>query len=149
MLPEATLQQKVATGFNRNHRINGEGGIIAEEWRVETVIDRVETTGATWLGLTLGCARCHDHKYDPLSQREFYQFFSFFNNVPETGRLAGQSSNTKPLVNVETAEHRASVAKLETEIKQAEAAAKQAAAELPKLMKVWAPKFSEELSGKK
>ena len=88
MLPEATLQQKVATGFNRNHRINGEGGIIAEEWRVETVIDRVETTGATWLGLTLGCARCHDHKYDPLSQREFYQFFSFFNNVPETGRLA-------------------------------------------------------------
>ena len=149
MLPEATLQQKVATGFNRNHRINGEGGIIAEEWRVETVIDRVETTGATWLGLTLGCARCHDHKYDPLSQREFYQFFSFFNNVPETGRLAGQSSNTKPLVNVETAEHRASVAKLETEIKQAEAAAKQAAAELPKLVKAWAPKFSEELSGKK
>ena len=60
MLPEATLQQKVASGFNRNHRINGEGGIIAEEWRVETVIDRVGTTGATWLGLTLGCARCHD-----------------------------------------------------------------------------------------
>ena len=139
-MPEATLQQKVATGFNRNHRINGEGGIIAEEWRVETVIDRVETTGATWLGLTLGCARCHDHKYDPLSQREFYQFFSFFNNVPRPDAWPA-SSNTKPLVNVETAEHRASVAKLETEIKQAEAAAKQAAAELPKLMKVWAPKF--------
>ena len=92
LLPDATIDQKIATGFNRNHRINGEGGIIAEEWRIETVIDRVETTGATWLGLTLGCARCHDHKYDPFSQKEFYEFFSFFNNVPETGRLAGQSS---------------------------------------------------------
>ena len=81
MLPEATLEQKVATGFDRNHRIS-EGGIIAEEWRVETVIDRVETTGATWLGLTLGCARCHDHKYDPLSQREFYQFFPSSTTCP-------------------------------------------------------------------
>ncbi len=149
LLPDATLNQKIATGFNRNHRINGEGGIIAEEWRVETVIDRVETTGATWLGLTIGCARCHDHKYDPFSQREFYQFYSFFNNVPETGRLAGQSSNTKPLVSVETATYKAQVAELETFVKQSEIAAKQAAAELPQLVKAWAPKFREELSGQK
>ena len=79
MLPHPTRDQIVATGFNRNHRINGEGGIIAEEWRVETVIDRVETTGQTWLGLTVGCARCHDHKYDPLTQRES-TLFALFNN---------------------------------------------------------------------
>ena len=72
LLPNATLDQKIATGFNRNHRINTEGGVIPEEWRVETVIDRVETTSAVWLGLTMGCARCHDHKYDPISQKEFY-----------------------------------------------------------------------------
>ncbi|MDO7689426.1 MAG: DUF1549 domain-containing protein, partial [Pirellulales bacterium] len=94
MLPDPTRDQIVATGFNRNHRINGEGGIIAEEWRVETVIDRVETTGQTWLGLTFGCARCHDHKYDPLTQREFYSLFALFNNVPETGTIMGKSNRS-------------------------------------------------------
>ena len=86
MLPNATTSQIVATGFNRNHRINTEGGSIDAEWLVENVIDRVETTSAVWLGLTFGCARCHDHKYDPISQKEFYQFFSFFHNVPEKGK---------------------------------------------------------------
>ena len=94
MLPDPTRDQIIATGFNRNHRINGEGGIIAEEWRVETVIDRVETTGQTWLGLTVGCARCHDHKYDPLTQREFYSLFALFNNVPETGTIMGKSNRS-------------------------------------------------------
>jgi hypothetical protein len=83
------LDPLIATGFNRNHRINGEGGLIAEEWRVETIIDRVETTGTTWLGLTFNCCRCHDHKYDPITQREFYSFFAFFNSVEETGTLTG------------------------------------------------------------
>lgn len=85
MLEKPTRDQIVATGFNRNHRLNGEGGIIAEEWRVETVIDRVETTAQTWMALSAGCARCHDHKYDPLSQKEFYSLFALFNNVPESG----------------------------------------------------------------
>ncbi len=85
LLPNATLDDKLATGFNRNHRINTEGGVIAEEWRVENVIDRVETTSYTWLGLTAGCARCHDHKYDPITQKEFYSLFAYFNNVPESG----------------------------------------------------------------
>jgi hypothetical protein len=85
LLPEATTEQRIATGFNRNHRINNEFGSVDEEWKVEYVVDRVETTAATWLGLTMGCARCHDHKYDPVSQREFYQFFAYFNNVPERG----------------------------------------------------------------
>lgn len=91
LLPNPTRSQIVATGFNRNHRLNGEGGIIAEEWRVETVIDRVETTGMTWLGLTFNCCRCHDHKYDPISQRDFYSMFAFFNNVTESGTLQGES----------------------------------------------------------
>ncbi len=87
MLPDATKDQIIATGFNRNHRLNGEGGRIVDEWFVETVIDRVETTGLTWLGLTLNCCRCHDHKYDPISQREFYQLFAYFNSIDESGVL--------------------------------------------------------------
>ena len=86
LLPDATLDQKIATGFNRNHRGNGEGGVIPEEYAVEYVVDRVDTTSTVWLGLTLGCARCHDHKYDPITQKEFYQVFAFFNNVPEKGK---------------------------------------------------------------
>ena len=85
LLPDSTPQQRLATGFNRNHGITIEGGIISEEYRTEYVMDRVVTTGQVWLGLTMGCARCHDHKYDPISQKEFYQVFAFFNQVPERG----------------------------------------------------------------
>ncbi len=83
LLPEATLDQKVATGFHRNTPINQEGGIDPEQFRIESVIDRVNTTGTAFLGLTVGCCQCHDHKYDPISQREYYQFFAFFNNCDE------------------------------------------------------------------
>ncbi|MEE2842978.1 MAG: DUF1549 domain-containing protein, partial [Planctomycetota bacterium] len=85
LIPDGTPQQQLATGFNRNHGITIEGGIISEEYRVEYVMDRVVTTGAVWLGMTVGCARCHDHKYDPLSQTEFYQMLAYFNQVPEKG----------------------------------------------------------------
>ena len=98
MLPNGTLADKIATGFNRNHRINTEGGVIAEEWRIENVIDRVETTSDTWLGLTVGCARCHDHKYDPLTQKEFYSLFSYFNNVPESGSGDESPINHPPVI---------------------------------------------------
>ena len=83
MLPEATLEQKIATGFHRNTLVNEEGGTDKEQFRVEAVVDRVSTVGTVWLGLTVGCARCHDHKYDPLSQREFYQLYSLLNNCEE------------------------------------------------------------------
>ena len=86
LLPGATLDQRIATGFNRNHRGNSEGGIIPEEYAVEYVVDRVETTATVWLGLTVGCARCHNHKFDPISQKDFYRLFAFFNNVPEHGQ---------------------------------------------------------------
>ncbi|MCB8932699.1 MAG: DUF1553 domain-containing protein [Fimbriimonadaceae bacterium] len=112
LLPNATFDQKLATGFNRNHRINTEGGVIAEEWRVENVIDRVETTSETWLGLTAGCARCHDHKYDPISQKEFYSLFAYFNNVPESGTGEERPVNHPPLMRAPYPEQRTELARL-------------------------------------
>ena len=84
-LPTPTQQQLIATGFHRNHMINGEGGRIAEESRVDYVQDRVETTGTVWMGLTFNCCRCHDHKFDPLAQKEYYQLSAFFNSIEESG----------------------------------------------------------------
>jgi len=121
MLPNATMNQRLATGFNRNHRINTEGGAIAEEWRVETVIDRVETTSAVWLGLTMGCGRCHDHKYDPITQKEFYQFCSFFNNVPETGGGQEAPVNHPPIMKAPTVSQQAGIALLDNKQIQLEA----------------------------
>lgn len=86
LLPNATDETRLATAFNRNHRINNEGGIIPDEFLVEYVADRVETTSTVWLGLTTGCARCHDHKYDPIKMTDFYRMFAFFHNVPEKGK---------------------------------------------------------------
>ncbi len=85
LLPNPTLAQRIATGMHRNSMMNEEGGIIAEEFLAESVADRVETTSTVWLGLTVGCARCHDHKYDPLSQKDYYRLCAFFNNTAETG----------------------------------------------------------------
>ena len=85
LIPNATDQQILATGFNRNHPITIEGGVIDEEYRTEYVIDRLNTTTTVWLGLTVACARCHDHKFDPISQKEFYQLSAYFNQVAERG----------------------------------------------------------------
>ena len=93
LLPNATLEQKVATGFNRNTLTNREGGMDLEMLRIEQVVDRTSTLGTVWLGLTLGCAVCHDHKYDPISQKEYYQLFAFFNSAIEVdleAPLAGE-----------------------------------------------------------
>ncbi len=92
LLPDANEQQIIATGFHRNTLLNLEGGVDFEQYRVEAVVDRVSTTGSALLGLTLGCARCHDHKYDPISQREFYQLYAFFNNIDE---LSGEHGEEK------------------------------------------------------
>jgi len=145
MLPKATARQVVASGFNRNHRLNGEGGIIAEEWRIETVIDRLETTGSTWLGLTFNCCRCHDHKFDPITQREFYQLFAFFNNVAESGTLQGESTNTEPIIRVPTADQEKEMARLEAELRNAETKLADTLKKLPQLQAAWEPRFKNQL----
>ena len=104
LLPKPTHDQLIATGFHRNTPSNYEGGIDFEQYRVEAVADRVATTGAVFLGLTLGCARCHDHKYDPISQREFYQLFAFLNNVDEVDKEADRNSFNKPFLEFGTPE---------------------------------------------
>jgi hypothetical protein len=115
LLPNPTLDQRIATGFGRNHVINSEGGIIEEEYRVEYVADRVRTLGMSWLGLTVECARCHDHKFDPISQRDYYRLYSFFNNVPERGE-DGRVTNAVPLVPAPTDEQQRRMRELEAAI---------------------------------
>ena len=95
LLPEPDLAQRIATGFNRNHGISWEGGIIPEEYQLEYVVDRVGTTATAWMGLTMGCARCHDHKFDPITQKEFYRFAAFFNTISEQG-ADGLEGNAVP-----------------------------------------------------
>ncbi|MEY2879539.1 MAG: hypothetical protein RLZZ15_1919, partial [Verrucomicrobiota bacterium] len=115
LLPAPTLEQRIATGFGRNHVINSEGGIIEEEYRVEYVADRVRTLSTAWLGLTTECARCHDHKFDPISQRDYYRLFAFFNNVPEHGE-DGRVANAVPQIAAPTRDQQAALAKLTREL---------------------------------
>lgn len=129
MLPDASLEQKLATAFNRNHRINDEGGVIAAEYAVEYVVDRVDTTSTVWLGLTMGCSRCHDHKYDPLPQQDFYNMFALFNNVPEKGKDGRQGYSLpildypNPLVADEIASLQAAIVQKDSELDSAVQAA--------------------------
>jgi hypothetical protein len=119
LLPNATLQQRLATGFNRNHMINEEGGIIPEEFLAEYTADRVETTAAVWLGQTFNCCRCHDHKYDPFTAKDFYSLKAFFHNVPEQGvgnRKAKPNASSPPVLTVPDA--RLDARKSELENKQ-------------------------------
>ena len=120
LLPNATLDQKTATGFHRNTLTNKEGGADQEEFRVAACVDRVNTTGQVWLGLTVGCAQCHDHKYDPLSQREFYQFFAFFNSDRETDLPAPRPGEAEKL-KVQQAAFDAEQAKLKAAVDAAKA----------------------------
>ena len=140
LLPSATRDDIVATGFNRNHRLNGEGGSIAEEWLVETIIDRLETTGQTWLGLTVGCSRCHDHKYDPLTQKEFYSLYAFFNSIDEKGMLGENRAggNTDPVLRLPDDKQEAELARLQRVVDDAAAAVKAEEASVDTLADTWA-----------
>lgn len=111
LLPEATVAQRVASGFNRNHATSDEGGAFAEELRVEYVVDRVKTTANVWMGLTMECAQCHDHKYDPITQREYFQMFAYFNNTTDPG-MQTRGGNQSPVVNVPPREQAAKLTDL-------------------------------------
>ena len=113
LLPEPTQEQLVATGFHRNHMLNGEGGRIPEESRVEYVQDRVETTATVWLGLTFTCCRCHDHKYDPLKQSEYYRLSAYFNSIAETGEIGEGIFN--PVLDLAAPAQREKIAALQAE----------------------------------
>lgn len=136
LLPKPTLDQQIATGFNRNHRGNAEGGIIPEEYAVEYVVDRVDTTATVWLGLTMACARCHDHKFDPLTQKDFYQFFAFFNNVPENGR-AVKYGNSPPMIKAPTRREQQLLAELDAEHLEARRARRRLGGEVQKALQSW------------
>jgi hypothetical protein len=128
LLPSPTLEQRIATGFARNHVISSEGGIIDEEYRLEYVADRVRTLSTAWLGLTMECAKCHDHKFDPIRQKDFYQLSAFFNNVPEHGE-DGRVANAVPMIpaptraqQVELATHERQLAAMDAKLLPARAA---------------------------
>ncbi len=126
LLPNATTDQKIASAFNRNHLLNGEGGAIAEEQRFVNLFDRIDTTATTWLGLTMACAQCHDHKYDPITQRDYYSLLDAFNRVPENGTPQYFSSRIRvapPLLELPTEENTKQIDQWEAEIKAADAEA--------------------------
>ena len=122
MLPEATMDQKIASGFHRNVMTSDEGGLIEAEYLNLYIVDRVATTGVTWLGLTVACAQCHDHKYDPITQRDFYQIYGFFHNVPENGKDGVRDRNPRPFLRVPTPEQSAETTRLDGEVAAADKA---------------------------
>lgn len=144
MLPNATLEQQILSGFNRNHRGNAEGGVIAEEYAVEYVVDRVDTTATVWLGLTLACARCHDHKYDPISQKEFYQVFAYFNNVPERGK-AVKFGNSPPMIKAPTRQQQEQLQRLDNALKKANHSFATHEKELAKSQRQWESTIEQPL----
>ncbi|MFT4550927.1 MAG: hypothetical protein ACI8XO_003394 [Verrucomicrobiales bacterium] len=132
LLPDATNQQKIASGFNRNHATSDEGGAIPEELRVSYVVDRVKTTSTVWLALSMECAQCHDHKYDPISQKDYYKFFAYFNNTTDPG-MQSRNGNQAPVVTVVSTQaqvaidaaakrHQEAIAKLDAHKKAADPA---------------------------
>jgi mono/diheme cytochrome c family protein len=145
LLPNATRDQIVATAFHRNHRLNGEGGRIVEEWFAENIIDRIETTGSTWMALTMNCCRCHDHKYDPISQKEFYQLFAYFNSIDESGVMgdfggAGttrKGGNTPPVLPLPTEEQQKKIDETAAALASAEAALKALPESQPAAFTTW------------
>ena len=127
LLPDPTTDQLIASGFNRNHLLNGEGGAIPEEQRFVILFDRIDTTATTWLGLTMACAQCHDHKYDPITRRDYYSLLDAFNRVPESGTPQRQSARIRvaaPFIELPTKENEARIAEFQSQIAEWEPVAK-------------------------
>ena len=135
-LPNATDAQRVASGFNRNHMINYEGGAIPEEYHAAYIVDRINTTSTVWLGLTVACAQCHDHKYDPITTRDYYGMYAIFNGVPENG-LDGRNGNAVPVVKLASAEQAAESERLAAALRTAEARLAKPPEEVNAAMRQW------------
>ena len=136
MLAGATLEQKIASGFNRNHPINFEGGAIPEEYAAAYIFDRIDTTATAFLGLTVRCAQCHDHKYDPITQKDYYRFYALFHNVPEAG-LDGQVGNAMPYLKAPSPEQEAQTIEYANKIAGLENARKNRQVEAQQAMTEW------------
>src|SRR5690242_11756024 len=136
LLPNPTLDQRIATAFHRNHRTSAEGGIVPEEFRVEYVADRAETTSTVWLGLTVGCARCHDHKFDPILQKEYYQLFAYFNNVPEKGFVYNWG-NEEPYIQAPTPAQESKLKDLDAKLAARQASYAALQPEIAKSQRTW------------
>ena len=143
LLPNPTREQLIATGFNRNHMINYEGGAIPEEYQTEYVIDRLDTTATVWLSMTMGCGRCHDHKYDPITQKDFYRFFAFFNTIPEKG-LDGKTGNAQPLLPLPTPSEESRLRKVKRKIASTER--KLPDGKISSLLKAWQPGALDQIA---
>lgn len=137
LLPDPTREQKLATAFNRIHRLNNEGGVVFEEWRIENVADRVNTFGTAVLGLTLECGRCHDHKYDPISTRDYYSLSAFFNSIDESGVYDRTAKVPAPSILLPTEEQRAEIEAAQRELTSAEQQYKEALASAEKSYEQW------------
>lgn len=137
LIPNATIGQRIASGFHRNVMTSDEGGLIDAEYRNLYVVDRVATTGVAWLGMTVGCAQCHDHKYDPISQNDFYKLYAFFNNIAENGKDGVRDRNPVPFLRVPTPEQELEQQTLDTRVTEAEAALAAFREELPGRQATW------------
>ena len=137
LLPNATVEQKIASGFNRNVMTTDEGGADPNEYLTKYIVDRVNTTATVWLGTTIGCAECHDHKYDPISQKEFYQLYAFFHNVPEKGLDGARDRNPAPSVQVPSQEQGVQLVEHIKAVAVAENGFKAREAELPAAQAKW------------
>jgi hypothetical protein len=144
LLPNPTISQRVATGFSRNHVLTTEGGIIEEEYHVEYVADRVHTTATVFLAMSMQCARCHDHKYDPISQRDYYQFASFFNNVPDKVVSYNKARMAEPLLKVPSPEQTAELQTIDARMVEIDELLKNRAANVSSELKAWEASLTAE-----
>ena len=143
LLPSPTPAQRVATGFVRNNMTNDEGGADPDEYLNKYVVDRVNTLGTVWLGLTVGCTECHDHKYDPMTTKEFYRFYAFFHNVPEKGLDRIRTDNPPPRLPIPTADQARRFVEADFTLKDAEKTLQDRANELGETQEKWERELGE------
>lgn len=137
LLPDATPEQRIATGFVRNNMTNDEGGADPDEYLNKYVVDRVNTMGAVWLGMTVGCTECHDHKYDPMSTKEFYRLYAFFHNVPEKGLDRIRTDNPPPRLSMPTPEQARRMVEADFRLRDAEKTLQDRSNELGETQEKW------------